>query len=356
MLARDLPPPDKRPVVAIVTAEITKDTLHRNGLYQNIFFLYLLFESMGAIPIFLVNEKGSFVFDSARCYTFEEFIGKPFRLTAFIEVGLNTQPHIRRFMRTCGAKIFRLYLGNVFNIDVETPIYYAPLNFTHHSTGDTDCILVSPHYSHYSDFLSSIDKTDRCEIAPYIWDPYFIQQCTTWRPTGPSTKRQFIIMEPNISFQKNALLPLLALEKTGADEIIVVNGDKLIASPYARGLIDSLKIRDKIVVKPRMTLAEVTREWPAATVISYHKDNELNYLTLEFMSLGFPVIHNAATWKNGGYYYAGDSINDCAAAIQNARQHAECLSVYRSQVQGLIWGHSIHNPQVQQQWAELLSI
>jgi hypothetical protein len=57
LLARELPNIIKRPVIAIVTAQITEDSIFQNGLYQNAYFIYKLIEAIGCIPILIVNEK-----------------------------------------------------------------------------------------------------------------------------------------------------------------------------------------------------------------------------------------------------------------------------------------------------------
>lgn len=367
LLAHEIPDIIKRPVVGIVTAQLTDNSIFQNGLYQNIFFIYQLIEAIGCIPILIINEKttiSSFM-SNINCITVDELVRNPIPLKIYLEVGLSTAPHIRKFMRTCGARIARLYLGNIFNIDVETPLFYGPMNFNHHVVGETDIILTSPHYSHYSDYMASLDgiDTSNVHIAPYIWDPYFITKQHTdvlsWIPPTDSCPT-FIIMEPNISFQKNAIVPLLALEKWATDNsienarIILINGSRLAISTYYKQLTEHLTIHKRgfIESRDRMNVRDVMKEFPSATIICYQKDNELNYMTLEFLYTGFPVIHNAKTWEHAGYYYTG--IEGCAAALQTVRQHEDRQTVYRSQTQQIFWQHSIHNPTVQQTWYNIL--
>ncbi len=369
MLARDLPPQLDRPVIGIITTNINEHSVFQNGLYQNIYHLYNLVEALGMNAVLLVNDKPEVQADFMRqltIMTVEDLIRRPIPLTAVIEAGLSTADHIRKFMKACGGRVLRIYLGNVYNIDIETPIYYNPINFTHHVIGTTDYILTSPHYSHYIEYLAAVDHVDisQAVIAPYVWDPCFLTEwgsnVPSWRPPACDEPPTFVIMEPNISFQKHGVAPLLVLEKwvlansiTKA-RIVVINGDRLRAAPYYVELEKQLDIFKKgfIESRPRMTVREVMKEFPSATVMCYHMDNELNYMTLEFLYAGYPIIHNAATWRNAGYYY--NDLTGAAAACQTVRQHSNIQAAYRSQTQEIFWKHSIHNPAVQEKWREIL--
>ena len=48
-----------RKIVTLATATIHNDSLFVNGLFQNVFILYKMLDSMGYAPILLVNEKPS---------------------------------------------------------------------------------------------------------------------------------------------------------------------------------------------------------------------------------------------------------------------------------------------------------
>ena len=296
--------------------------------------------------------------------TVEEVVNHPIPIDFYLEVGLSTSPHIRKFMQSCGARIARLYLGNIFNIDVETPLFFKNMNFSHHVGGNMDTLLCSPHYAHYAQYMCALEHMEltAAQPTPYIWDPCFLTKwgssVLSWAPPTSNAVPTFIIMEPNISYQKNALLPLLILEKWAIENaiesanIIVINGTRLKESPYYCQLIKQLEISRRGFIQHlgRKSVRNVMTKWPSATVLLHHKDNELNYMTLEFLYAGFPVIHNAASWRDAGYYYTGDSICQGVTGIQDAAGHADRLTVYRSQAQQIFWKHSIHNPTVQQGW------
>lgn len=47
----------EKKTVLLATAAITEDNLFMNGLFQNIYIMYRMFEAMGWIPFLLVNMK-----------------------------------------------------------------------------------------------------------------------------------------------------------------------------------------------------------------------------------------------------------------------------------------------------------
>ena len=50
-------PIGSRKIILLATSTIHNDSLFINGLYQNVFILYKLFDSLGFAPILLVNDK-----------------------------------------------------------------------------------------------------------------------------------------------------------------------------------------------------------------------------------------------------------------------------------------------------------
>jgi len=78
-------------------------------------------------------------------------------------------------------------------------------------------------------------------------------------------------------------------------------------------------------------------------------------MTLELLYANYPILHNSEGWSNYGYHY---SINEWEKAIQtlaNAIQnHQENMYMYQTHAARLIWKHSVHRPDIQRRWKELL--
>jgi hypothetical protein len=79
-------------------------------------------------------------------------------------------------------------------------------------------------------------------------------------------------------------------------------------------------------------------------------------MLFELFWAGYPVIHNAMSWKPFGYCYPGADL-DCIGNLYDAIRttHHEKLESYKAHTKALTWKHSPYNPEVQKAWAELLA-
>jgi hypothetical protein len=187
-----------------------------------------------------------------------------------------------------------------------------------------------------------------------------------WRPRKPDEKETFVIMEPNISFQKTAYFSLIALEgwyrknKDWDGQIVVVNGERLMNIPFFRdSILPTLDIfkEKKVVILGRRDMHSMMTEYPSATFCLHQWNNEYNYMTLELLWGGFPVLHNAQSWASYGYSYDGNNISSLHKRLDFIRgRHSEVVETYRSHARSLAWTHSPYNPEVQKAWNELLSV
>jgi hypothetical protein len=270
-----------------------------------------------------------------------------------------------------GTKVVKLYLGNILNIDIETPIFYKEMNFSHHVTGELDEIWVSPHYKQHDEYAALINGVkphkESMKIAPYVWDPCILtlngSRNLRWRPRQSNELETLLILEPNISFQKASLIPILIAERNYRANkrnirVIVGNGERLMANPFfTRTILPTLELAKdgKIQFSGRHTITTIMAEYPYATAICHQWNNQYNYMSLEFVTAGFPLVHNAPDWRDMGYYYEGHSIESAEVALNNALvRHEENLETYMSGAECVRWRHSPYNPELQAAWKVLL--
>jgi len=372
-----------RKIVLLCTATITEENLFSNGLFQNVFGFYRMFEAMGYAPILLVNEKPKTltnipgIMRKCRMIITEDILRQPMQnVAAMLEIGMSVDPLVRQFVKMIGGCLFKVYLGNILNIDIETPIFMQEHHFAHHVVGKNDLILVSPHYGQHAEYASYINHVvppanlDKM-IAPYIWDPSVLTRGGTqqfaWKAPAQPEDEVFVIMEPNISFQKCSLIPLLALEKWyrtvgrprgWKGSVQLVNGERLKAVPhFAHNIMPYLDIfkEGRVICHGRRDIVSTLNEWPSAIFILHNYNNEFNYMTLELLYSGFPVIHNSPSWLEFGYGYGGADLAAAAVAIEEARRHhEERLETYMAQAALLTWKYSPYNPTIHAAWEELL--
>lgn len=367
-----------RKILIIATASITEQNIFSNGLYQNCFILYRLAEAIGWLPVFVVNKRPVAVSEipeilrSCRICEIEEILKQPMSVAMYLEIGMSMSSDLRRYMKLLGARSTKLYLGNILNIDVETPMCFPGLHFAHHVVGEQDEIWVSPHYAQHAEYATILNKLSPSpqsqRIAPYVWDPCILtddgRRHMQWRPRTAGERPCIIIMEPNISFQKSAVLPLLLAEEYARAhpekdfEVVVMNSDRLNITPYYKDVLEpslTLAKQGRIRYATRHDMLSIMTNFPHATAICHHVNNEFNYMVLEFLWAGFPVVHNSEVWKDFAYYYPENDTKVGAAVLGDALwRHKENLETYKTHARVLTWRHSIYNPDVQKAWRELL--
>uniref|UniRef100_A0A6C0DBU3 Glycosyltransferase n=1 Tax=viral metagenome TaxID=1070528 RepID=A0A6C0DBU3_9ZZZZ len=369
-----------RKVVLLATATITQKNIFSNGLFQNVYIIYKMFDAMGYAPILVINEKPE-TLDSvpsmmcaARMMTTDEIIRQPLPVVALIEIGMSIDPLLRQFVKMLGGRLAKLYLGNILNIDIETPIFYPGMFFTHHVIEKIDTIWVSPHYGQHAEYASFLNHVTPPSdltrmIAPYVWDPCFLTRDYTefprWKPRAAPEDDVIVIMEPNISFQKCCFVPLMAIERwyrngnrSWKGKVIVVNGDRVTDTTHFKNTIAPyLDIcKDGLVTcKDRMDILSVMKEYPSALFMMHQVNNEYNYMTMELMWCGFPAVHNTDAWGQFGYSYTGNNIDLAAKQLEIAYSgHTNRLEAYKANANILTWQHSPYNPANQLAWDNLI--
>ncbi len=362
-----------RKTILIASSVITDGTIFSNGLFQNIYFIYLLLEGMGYNPILLFNERRDEVPEfmrKIRVKLMNEIVGEPFPIYAYIEIGMSIDPPLRALLKKLGARTIKIYLGNILNIDIETPMFYPAINFSHHVVGEMDEIWTSPHYEMHREYAAVLNHTpiESSRIVPYVWEPLFLtnfgSRPVKWKAPEPGSPTTILIMEPNISFQKSSLIPLLIVEaykRARPDwncKVVVVNGERLRHVPYCNECIlprlDIFRNGD-VELLGRLDMRTAMESYPSAVPILHHFNNEYNYMLFEYLFAGYPVIHNAESWSSAGYYYKEEDFNQAVQRLDFAvRYHEETLDTFMTAARPILWRYSIHNPAVQEAWYTLL--
>lgn len=369
----------KRPLIFIATASISDANIFNNGLYQNCFIIYRLLEAIGYLPIFIVNTKPKKLEDvpellrNCRIAEIEEIMSRPVPVALYIEIGMSIAKNLRKYLKMLGARIVKLYLGNILNIDIETPMFFHGLNFSHHVIGEQDEIWTSPHYGMNLEYAACINQVKpeygvTTKIAPYVWEPFILtddgRRNPFWRKRQTGELPTLVIMEPNISFQKSSIIPILIAEEYARNhpdvpfELVVLNSERLVVSGYYKTNIEpslTLAKQGRIKYLGRHDMIHVMKTYPHCIPVCHHINNEFNYMVLEFLHAGFPVLHNSTSWKDFGYFYPENDVTAGTHILHSAiHTHHDNIEIYKSHAKALEWRHSIYNPDVQNGWKELI--
>lgn len=362
-----------RPIVIFGANDVNEKTLFQNGLTQNIIILYDLFECLGYQSYLLQTtaEKSDFI-RPYRTISLHEMIKTSMQISLFIEIGLSLDTLTRQYLRSVHAKIIKLYLGNILNIDIETVHYFNNnVFFPHHIVGDTDEIWTSPHYLQHLHYAAVINRTpiEKSRIVPYVWDPscftyYGNKDIMKWIPPNNWMTQPIVICDPNLSFQKCSFYSLLLVEAFSKKfpewkgYVHVINGDRLSLSPHAlNNVLSSLTLYQakRIILHPRRKIHEMMKEYSSACFITHQWNNAYNYMTMELMYCDYPILHNSDGWEPYGYHYSLEAWDTAIQTLYVALTcHKENSNAYKTHAAQLIWKHSIHHPDVQRRWREII--
>jgi hypothetical protein len=210
-------------------------------------------------------------------------------------------------------------------------------------------------------------------IAPYVWDPTILTRegvkIIDWVPPADPKKQVFVIMEPNISFQKCATIPLMILEKWYREfgkksgwegEVVIISGDRADSVAHFRENLKAtfdLQKDGRIKLQGRMTIVDTMTQWPSATFVLHNYNNEFNYMTMELLWCGFPVLHNSPSWDSFGYFYKDADLAGASQQIELVQNnHRNIREVYRSHANLLAWRYSPYNPDVHARWEKVMTM
>ena len=198
---------------------------------------------------------------------------------------------------------------------------------------------------------------------PYLWDSYFIQEELKekkikkedifYSAHNGKPARRVSIFEPNTSFIKNCLVPVKICErafvkhKTNLESLNIFNCKAIRQNKVFMRLLNRLKVvhQGHAYFNNRWNTLDALARWQGV-VVSHQILNDLNYLHLECLYLGVPLIHNSVALQDAGYFYENFNIDDGALQLKVALEcHQQNFDYYRGQTRTHLARYAPHNPQ-----------
>lgn len=338
--------------------------LFGSGLSQNVKFFYDLLEAIGHKPHLLVakpvdNGRLRITGKLYRATTNDGILQsvKPFAL--IFEAGVTVAPATRAAFRERGGKIISLRYGHSLYMDMEQMCYQETLTGGLYEK-EPDFVWASPHFKVAFSYLATIYNAPVQE-CPYIWESDFVG--TPFESSDYRAKPDIYVMEPNISVLKNALIPLAIIESIYRVEpdsfgkAMILNGMHFHQREYFLSNIvknfDSLiSHANKVYFTGRYKFEEVFQK--RDILLGHQMGCELNYLYLEALWKGVPLVHNSPAFEEAGYYYRDCEVmegrDQCVRAIRDKAVEANLKKNH-----AFIKRYSIHNKAVQHRYQELIT-
>lgn len=194
-------------------------------------------------------------------------------------------------------------------------------------------------------FYDTLYRT-KARLVPFAWDPMFIEQHARLLEKGgrvieykPKEGSKSIgIFEPNLSVLKNSIAPMIIAERLYQknpeliDKVLVTNSNKLREHKEFIKFVNNgfdLKRDKKIFFDSRYPIVHYLSKF-TDIMLCHQWGNDLNYLYLDAMYYGYPVVHNAYFIQDAGYHYEFFDYEQGAQQLKRAiTEHDSNLEEYK---------------------------
>lgn len=225
---------------------------------------------------------------------------------------------------------------------------------------------ISPHYANQSEFLQIRKNAKQVRVCPYIWSPEFLinffkGDVSKYKYLNHPNPQNIAVYEPNMNYTKNCIVPAHTL-KAYVDNGCLKDGQKVdIYGLYSQLNEKTLKkffselhpkLTSRLCIWDREPINKILNK--AGTILSHHRDNSLNYTTLEALYLELPIVHNSEDIE-AGYRYKNFNALDAADLLCEAvENHRDNLEHYNAESIEAIWKYHWRNPVNSQGYIDLI--
>lgn len=307
-----------------------KESIWTNGIKQNVLMLvHLLKNSKKNYEVCILNifnvdftEKPSYLKDIDIFYFNDKFM----EMDLLISMGGQIlDSDAKKFKENKDKKIVSYKCGNNYVLSMEEIL------FKESKTGseieqEIDELWYVPQQDEVNrGYYTTLHRTNSI-IVPFVWHPKFLYEKTleiekgyklgvykkSWQYEIGKEKKIIGIMEPNLNIVKFCLIPTMIVEesyrgeigKNHIDKLRITNGEQLKTNKLFMSYVKTFDLfkDNKISAESRYQTAYVLTQH-LDVLVCHQILNPLNYLYLDAVYLGYPILHNAHMCKDLGYYY-----------------------------------------------------
>ena len=240
-------------------------------------------------------------------------------------------------IKLLGIKIANLMVGNFYIINCEEFVFNVHDNVIKDMNNEyVDEIWLMPMYTHVKEYIEGMTKKP-VQIIPYVWDSEIIDEYVKLKSIKPKYLQlqndnpiDIILMEPNLSIHKTALPILVMLNKYFINRPSRLGTIHLFGKPKRNKdclkCIKHLEIVqcEKVALYDRTLSLEIFHRLRSSNIkyvmISNNIRNGLNFIHLECLTLGIPVIHNCKPYEMNGLFYED---SDCNTEYNKALEYLD---------------------------------
>lgn len=298
------------------------DSVFTNGCVQQAYFTFKSIRKAGYDVDFLTTDSSYDKFNlegEKVIYICDKIdILKDYHTVIFSSLIVH-QYSVLNIIKFYGIKIVHLIVGNYYILNCEEFVFGVHNRVMERLCNEfVDEIWLMPMYTHAIDYINAITKKP-VKICPYVWDSTIIDNYISIKSIKPqyrefnTNKFSVLLMEPNMSIHKNALPLLCALNNYFLEYPDRIDLIHMLCKPeHDSDPLNCVKHLDivranKVRIYERVISIEIFNQMNDRDmkycVLSTNIRNGLNFIHLECMHLGIPIIHNCLSFKGNGLYY-----------------------------------------------------
>ena len=311
-----------------ITIQISKPTesFFTNGIRQNAIIMKDLYEKIDFVnKVYYVNFGKQKDLSQSPWKKYEENIiqyDEMFeKINVLIISCVTITKEMRDFAKSKGIKLVHHIMGNEYYSFVENVLFKNEDDTILIKQDGYDSVWISPHlYEINKDLFEVIYDCD-AHVGAYVWSPIFLEEHvealylkgelkSKINVINSNKKKRIAVFEPNLSFMKNSMFPILIGEKLQKQQPEIFDSLNLFGSDLIKNkkqlisFVSSLNIQKnkKVFFESRYPIV-----WSLFNhtdiVLSHTHFCDLNYLYFDAAWLGFPLVHNSEYIKKIGWYY-----------------------------------------------------
>ncbi len=218
---------------------------------------------------------------------------------------------------------------------------------------------ISPHHAYQKTYVETLTRSS-VTIIPYLYEPWFLQKLENIRKKenpdfnpryNPKSTKSIGVLEPNINLVKTAVIPACIVELLHRKEPTILNqktvrvysSDHLRENAAFQHLFNYFEGKSLFTSENRHPIVDILH-FDCDLIVSHQHLCELNYLHLDALYYGIPLVHNSAMLKEYGYYYPDFNIKEGTKSLKLAlTQHNSNLEQYMESAKNALQTFSTTN-------------
>ena len=342
------------------------DSVFSNGCVQQPLFLKRALELGGCEVAMLGIEPDYTIFEQTQeqvefTTAFTDFSSYDVLILASVVLleNENNMPYIEN-LRKYDVVIVNFICGNIYILHQEEFVFQKHHIMHHYMQNYYHMNWIMEMYDYCEDYLR-IMSNKPTKVVPYLWDPDIVQNYVSenklLKSLGSNTEKiNIMIFEANMSIHKNSLIPLLICEEFHRkfpgklNKVYVFCCEKLLQDnkELVRWLSifkdRKVEVYGRIVMPYIVDVISKNNDY-LSVMLSYTLMNRLNFIHLEMMHLGIPIVHNCKPFELNGNYFEDHDLRGAAIALERIRNGFVDANAYKEECAPIVKRYSATDSQ-----------